>query len=573
MTNQNLPVVTTKIEHGTDLTLTSPAPIDPDAAAEKTLRKLQILAATVDKQERTSRKQRLQLTIEQYHFIHGQGGPEGEFFKREIQVAGHTEKPRDRLYRRAALVCDGTPPLPRPAQRSLKHKEISNATDWRAHLMEVLDAEYGLELQDDASHLNPEDLYNFVMSEGGLTQAVSNFRRGKIASKSNQEERHDYPLERLLESPSAMTVALEGAALQMLIPGLTTTLVGRREGDCFVCVPRFTPNTPVEQMLHDHDPHAQINICKDLDFYGQMFAVGEAIPDTMSDEPADPIEEGEMLLASTERLPSNTAYLWGGGKFSIAGSRVHDSIVIQVRPVVDLALPTTILRVMDDRERSALQPLLAPLTSRAAFDLPRKAKEAWSAKHSGAQVSDPKAVSLNTRVSVRLNFVHVAGKKYPLSLLPMIEFSVKDDRWTLGIAKFEPAGTAVLSWSETEEMREEFFAPASKDKHPIEVAVGKRGLVLTRARSGPWVRQARATGRTSVRVMGEDFRQVMARALHMRPPAGIDIGIDPNGLVRVRFATAVAEFELFMQTIAPNTDPAIIVRERRLLMRLDRHTG
>jgi hypothetical protein len=369
-----------------------------------------------------------------------------------------------------------------------------------------------------------------------------------------------------------MTVALEGAALQMLIPGLTTTLVGRREGDCFVCVPRFTPNTPVEQMLHDHDPHAHIDICQDLDFYGQMFAVGEAIPDTMSDEPAEPLEEGEKLLASTERLPSNTAYLWGEGKFSIAGSRVHDTIVIQVRPKVDLCLPTTILRVMDDRERGALQPLLAPLTSREAFDLPRKAKEAWSAKRSDAEASEPRAVSLNTSVTVRLDFVHPDGKKYPLSLLPMVEFSAKDDRWTLGIAQFEPTGTAVLTWPEFEEMRDEFFAPASKDKHPIEVTVGKKGLALTRARSGPWVRHAQAAGRASVRVMGEDFRQVMARALHMRPPAGIDIGIDPNGLVRVRFATAVAEFELFMQTIAPNADPAIVGRERRLLMRLDRHT-
>lgn len=347
-------------------------------------------------------------------------------------------------------------------------------------------------------------------------------------------------------------------AVEVDNPGLATGIrlfVARGEGGKLRMVP-LDASADFIASLSDRAPDPMTNTPSRVMLFRELLLTASRIvPDVMSDVPKRPLRPGEQVSATTEMLPANHIVYVRGGVFSIAGSRVEDTIVVEVEPRDEkLARYLTGEGFIDTMTRKNMLSRLEPTSTAAGY--------------TGVTVADAES---KNGPEVRVSFERGENKVDGQLIVKTINRMGGLHTWR--VKAFKSTASATIDAAGRKAFNERFLAHVIKarDDHAVSITIDAKGLgfQLGSAKTAA-VSVIDTSGEETVRVAKADFLRAVNGLLALPLNDAIVWSVDPRGLLRIEAYTASATYRVFVQLLRKEKDPKAQVRERAMLERIAR---
>lgn len=404
---------------------------------------------------------------------------------------------------------------------------------------------------DAIATMSDDEFVAWFAKKGGLDGIHREYRAANAVEV--EPERDDRKIRAALDEMIANTSAVE-----VDNPNGSTGVrlfVARGEGDKLRLVPLdASPDFIASLSGRVPDPlekaPAQLVLFREL-----LMTAARIVPDQMSDTPKRPLRDGEKVSESTEMLPANQIVRVEDGVFSVAGSRVEDSIVLEVHPADEILARYLVDEGFIDTmtRKNMLEKLEASATA-AGFE--------------SVGITNQQS---NSGPEVRISFEHSTKSLNGQLIVKSIDRLRSVYTWKA--APFKSTASASMDATKRKLLNDRFIAPVvkSRDDHPITVTVGgdavsfQFGTAKAEKFSG-----CETEGSEAVRVTKTDFLRAINGLLALPLQDDLSWMIDPRGHLCIAGFTASADYRVYVQTLRKEKDAKVQVRERARLERVER---
>lgn len=331
--------------------------------------------------------------------------------------------------------------------------------------------------------------------------------------------------------------------------------VARGEGKKLRLVP-LDASADFIATLSARAPDPMTNAPSRVVFFRELLLTSARIvPDAMSKLPKKKSRPGEKVTANTEMLPANQIIRVKDGKFSVAGSRVEDTVVVEVLPN-DEALARSLAGegFIDTITRKNMLARLEPTTSAAGI--------------TGVVISD---VETKSGAEVRVSFER--GENNPDGQLLVKGINRMGGLYTWGVKDFTASASATMDEAARTAFNDNFLAAVlkSREDHAITVGIDAKGVSFKLgSASTARIKGQNLEGSETVRVKKVDFVRAVDGLLALPLEGDLVWSIDTRGLLCIEASTASATYKVYVQILRKETDPKAQNRERALLQLIER---
>lgn len=404
---------------------------------------------------------------------------------------------------------------------------------------------------DELLIMTDEEFVTWFATKGGVDGIHREFRAANPSEAEPQrdEKKIKSALDDMIANSNAVEVDNPTGALGIQL------FVARGEGDKLRMVP-LDASADFIASLSDRTPDPMTNAPSRVVALRELLVTGSRIvPDAMSDIPKRQLRPGEKVSETTEMLPANQIVCVRDGMFSIAGSRVEDTIIVEAE------LSDQVLRrylsadgFIDTMTRKNMLAKLEPTASAAGL--------------TGVVIADAESKSgPEVRISFERGAEKVDGHLIVKSMNRM------GGLYTWRVGEFKLTASASMDAAARQAFNSGFLAHVvkSREDHAISVRLSGKGVVLQLgAAKVETFGAAVISGDETVRVTKADFLRAVNGLLGLPLTGELLWAVDPRGLLCVEAHTASATYRVFVQTLRKEKDAKAQVRERALLERVSR---
>lgn len=462
----------------------------------------------------------------------------------DFKVDGLRLEGAEREYQKCAMAILKLDVL-RETEKSVKADYNNRISDLRRAL-EALN-HFSTEIAD----MSDEAFTAWFAKKGGLDGISREFRQAnpKETEPTRDAKKISAAIDGMIENTTAIEVANPGGETGVRL------FVARGEGDKLRLVP-LDASADFIASLSNRAPDAMTNAPPRLVMFRELLmTAARIVPDQISDQPKRMLRPGEKVSASTEMLAANQIIRVEKGGFSIAGSRVEDTIIVEVTPADEnLARRLSAEGFIDTMTRKNMLAKLEPTAIASGF------------KEVTIVDADTKSGS-----EVRISFGHTTKSVDGQLLVKSMDRIGGVYTWR--VKAFEAKAGGDMDATARKQFKSRFLALVvkSRDDHAISVTVSAKGIGFKLGSTkAEMFASTGLVGSEDVRVNKDDFLLALNGLLALPLEGDMGWSIDPRGLLRIEARTASASYRVFVQLLRKEKDPKAQVRERALLERVER---
>jgi hypothetical protein len=434
----------------------------------------------------------------------------------------------------------------------LRETEKAAKADQNNRINDLRRALQGLaHFADELLIMTDEEFIAWFAEKGGVDGIHREFRAANPVEA--EPERNDKAIKSAIDGMIANTSAVEVDN----ISGETGVrlFVARAEGDKLRMVP-LDANPDFIASLSDRTPDPMTNApSRVVAFRELLVTASRIIPDAMSDIPKRPLRAGEKVSDSTVMLPANQIICVRDGMFSVAASRVEDTMILEADPQDEVLRRYLVSEgFIDTMTRKNMLTKLEPTTSAAGL--------------TGVVIADAES---KNGPEVRISFERGTGKVD--GQLIVKSMNRMGGVFTWRVKAFHPTAVAHMGAAERQAISSRFLKQVVKSREDlaISVAISSKGIGLQLgAAKVETFAVDEVGGDETVRVPKADFLRALNGLLALPLEDDLVWSIDKNSWLRIQAYTASATYRVFIQTLRKEKDPKLQVRERALLERVSR---